>query len=334
MLKMRSVKKVAIFLASIPRDKAIEIMKCFTIQTVEKVASEIRSIGSIDENMQKLVFEELAEKIRAGVNPMGGEDVAWQLIAGVVGDDEAGRLLDRAQPKKPKPFSSLSSVGAQDLATILTNEKSSTTAIILSFLSPKKAGEVLGFLDEDKRDDIVVRLAQNREADRDVVERIERIFISKVSSSIREEEAEKNVLGGPEYVAEMFQAVDKVLEEELMTSVQEESSELADQIRDLMFTFEDISRLSDVDVQKVLREVQTESLVVALRGASNAVRDKFTTNLSKRARENLNDEMELLGKVKKSEIEAERRGIVAVVRGLESAGEVSISIGDDEDVYI
>ena len=333
-MKMRSVKKVAVFLTSIPRDKAIEIMKCFTIGTMEKVVSEIRSLGPVDEGMQKVVFEEFAEKIQSGISPMGGEDVAWQLIAGCVGEEEAERLLDRAKPKKPKPFSSLASVGAHDLATILANEKSSTTAIILSFLSPKKSGEVLAFLDEDKRDDIVIRLAQNREADHDVVERIEKIFISKLSSSIKEGEAEKNILGGPEYVAEMFQAVDKVLEEELMTSVQEESSELADQIRDLMFTFEDIAKLSDVDVQKILREVQTENLVIALRGASNSVVEKFTSNLSKRARENLSDEMELLGKVKKSEIETERRGVVAVVRGLETAGEITISIGDEDDVYI
>ncbi len=334
-LKMRTAKKLAIFFTSIPREKAVSIMKHFSMQTMELIASEIRSLGTVPSEVQGTVFQEISEKLVEGVGPVGGEEVARNLLMGVVGEEEARRLLERAKPKKPKPFSTITGVSGQDLATILSNEQASTAAIILGFFPPKKVAEVLSFLDDEVRSDIIVRLAQNREADNEIIERIEEIFVQKVTSSISPaDEEERNNLGGPEYVAELFQNVDKQLEEELMGAVQEESPELADKIRELMFKFEDIVKLSDVDVQKVLREVPTDKLVIALRGATPEVYNKFTGNLSKRAKENLQEELNLLGKLKKSQIENERKAIVAVVRALEAAGEIQISGGGDEDVYV
>jgi flagellar motor switch protein FliG len=302
---------------------------------MELVASEIRSLGTIPQEVQSEVFQEISGRLVQGVDPAGGEDVAWQILNGVIGEEEAKKLLDRAKPRKPKPFSSISNVSGQDLATILSNEQSATAAIILSFFPPKKVGEVLSFLEEEVREEIIVRLALDKDADNEVVERIEEIFVEKVTSSVSQtEEDERTNLGGPEFVAELFQGVEKSMEEELISSIQEESPELADKIKDLMFTFEDIVKLTDVDVQKVLREIPTDKLVLALRGASKDVYDKFTGNLSKRARENLEEEMELMGKVKKSEVENEQKAIVGVIRALEAAGEITIATGDDEDVYV
>ncbi len=333
-LKMRTAKKLAIFFTSIPREKAVGIMKHFSIKSMESIASEIRSIGVIPSEVQATVFQEISEKLMEGVNPSGGEDVAKSILMGVIGEEETKKLLERAKPKKPKPFSTLSNVSGQDLATILSNEQSSTAAIILGFFPPKKVAEVLGFLEEEMREDIIVRLAQNKEADNEIVERIEEIFVQKVSTSVNPMEEERSNLGGPDYVAELFQNVDKQVEEELMGAIQEESPELADKIRDLMFKFEDIVKLSDVDVQKILREIPTDKLVLALKGAPKDIFDKFSNNLSKRARENLQEELNLLGKLKKSQIEAERKGIVGVVRALEAAGEISVAAGGEEDVYV
>jgi flagellar motor switch protein FliG len=334
-LKMRTAKKLAIFFTSIPRDKAIAIMKSFSVKSMEVVAAEIRSLGSIPPEVQSEVFEEVASKLTQGVDPIGGEEVARHILNGVVGEEEARRLLERAKPRKPKPFSSITNVSGQDLATILSNEQPATAAIILSFFPPKKVGEVLSFLDQEMRDEIAVRLAQNREADNEVVERIEEVFVEKVTSSINPtDEEERSNLGGPEFVADMFQGVDKQLEEELLSTIQQESPELADKIRDLMFTFDDIVKLSDIDVQKVLREIPTDKLVIALRGTKQDVADKFMNNLSKRAKENLQEEMALLGKMKKSEVENERKAIVGIVRALEAAGEITVAAGEDEDIYV
>lgn len=333
-LKMRTAKKLAIFFTSIPREKAISILKHFSMKSMEAIASEIRSLGVIPSEVQATVFQEISEKLVEGVNPTGGEDVARNILNGVIGEEETARLLERAKPKKAKPFAALANVSAQDLATILSNEQGATAAIILGFFPPKKVAEVLAFLDEEMRQDVIVRLAQDKEADNEIVERIEEIFVQKVSTSVNPVDEERSNLGGPDYVAELFQNVDKQLEEELMGAVQEESAELADKIRELMFKFEDIVTLSDPDVQKVLREVPSDKLVIALRGAQKEIFDKFMNNLSKRARENIQEEMALLGRLKKSQIEAERKMIVGVVRALEAAGEITVVVGEEEDVYV
>lgn len=334
--KMRTARKLAIFFASIPTDKAIEVMKYFRVSTMEALTAEIRSLGAIDQEVQEAVFCEISEKISQGVkHSAGGDEVAKAILAGVVGEEEAAKMLERSKPKRPKPFSTLTGVGAQDLATILSNEQPATVAIVLSFFPPKKSGEIMSYLDENMRDEIIVRLAKDSEADLDIVERIERMLVEKVSSSINtNEEEERSNLGGPSFVAELFQGVDKSLEEELMTSLQEDTPELADQVRDLMFTFEDLGKLGDQDIQKVLREVSTSQLVIALRGADPEVLERITSNLSKRARENLEEEMELTGKLKKSEVEAERKAIVAVVRTLEASGELQLNATEEEDVYV
>jgi flagellar motor switch protein FliG len=334
-LQMRTAKKLAIFFTTIPREKAIEILKHFSVKNMELIASEIRSIGPISQEMQAEVFQEVSERLAQGVNPVGGEEVAHGILSGVVGEEEARKLMERAKPRKPAPFSTIQNVKGQDLATILSNEQSATASIILSYFSPKKVAEILSYLDEEKREEIVVRLAMQNDADYEIVERIEEIFVEKVTSSISStDDGERKSTGGPDFVAEIFQNIDKNLEEEMMTTLQDESPELADQIRDLMFTFEDVKRLSDPDIQKVLREIPSEKLVIALRGSSQEVIDKFLKNLSKRAQENLMEEMDLMGKMKKSEIEGERKAIVSTIRALEAAGTITVSTGGDDDVYV
>lgn len=334
-LQMRTAKKLAIFFTTIPRDKSIDILKHFSVKNMELIASEIRSLGTVSNEMQGDVFQEVSERLAQGVNPTGGEDVAQSILNGVVGEEEARRLMERAKPRKPAPFSTIQNVKGQDLATILSNEQCATASIILSFFPPKKVAEVLSYLDEGIREEVIVRLARQNDADFEIVERIEEIFVEKVTSSTNSmDDGERKSTGGPDFVAEIFQNIDKGMEEEMMTSLQDESAELADQIRDLMFTFEDVKRLGDPDIQKVLREVPSEKLVIALRGSSQEVIDKFLKNLSKRAQENLQEEMELMGKVKKSEIEVERKAIVSTIRALEAAGTITVSTGGDEDVYV
>jgi len=132
----------------------------------------------------------------------------------------------------------------------------------------------------------------------------------------------------------MFQFIDRDVEESLIETLNEISKETADEVKDLMFTFEDIGALTDQDIQKLLREVPMEKLQVALRGVPQAIFDKITKNLSKRARENLIEEMDLSGKIKRKEVEAEQRSVVAAIRALEAAGEIELSSGGEEDTYL
>ncbi len=340
--KERTVaQKLAIILATLGRENqksVVSIMKMLSPATIEKVAMELRALGEIKDEQQREVFQEFAGVLSNGLKPSGGEEVTRLLLTSAMGESGASEMLEKV--KKAQAFSSIANVGGQDLATILGKEQPSTAALILSFLAPKKTAEIMTFLDKEFREEIIVRLAKKRTADADVVERIEKIFVSKVSSLAspagQGEQKQQSSLGGPSYVAEIFQNIERTVEEELIGSIQQSSEELANQVRDLMFTFEDISKLSDQDMQKVVREVPMDKLVIALRGAKPELSEKFVNSLSKRARQNLSEEMELMGKMKLSDIEAERRKIVQIIRSLDAAGEIQIAKkgGEAADEYV
>ncbi len=328
------ITKAAVFLATIPQKKAIAIMKNLSLQTVEKLATEIKSLGVIDNELQSSVRDEFSERFCTGLNAMGGEILAKKLISQAVSPNDAKQILNKIQTQKDAPFSALKNISNSEIARALSSEKNPTIALILSHLKPQKVAQIISTFDEEKRGEIIIFLAEKREADPEIISLIEEMFVKKLDHTNNSNNSKNNSsLAGPEFIAELLQNVDKAIEEELMISVQTKSLDLAEQIRDLMFTFNDVANMSDRDLQKVLREIQPETLAVALRGAPTEVNDKFMNNLSKRAKEGIAEEMELLGKVKRSDVENEQKAIINAIRDLEAAGEITISTGDD-DAYI
>ena len=331
-----AVRKVAIILASIDRPDAVKIMRLMQPETVKKVTAEIRALGEITPEMQRFAFDQMADMINLGINPVGGDNLARTLLEEVVGDQkEAAQILDKATEDRSHAFSAITRVNGKDLANVLSKEQPSTAAIILAFMPVKKAAEVMTYFDEDFREEIIGRLAQRRHADPAIVSRIEQIFVDKVISLLHTmKDSDTEFLGGPNFVADMFQYIDKEIQDNLLDALQAISKETADEVKDLMFTFEDIVSLQDSDIQKLLREVPMDKLQIALRGTSEEIFDKITNNLSKRARENLIEEMELSGKIKKKDVEVEQRNIVASIRALEASGEIQLSAVGEDDAFI
>ncbi len=328
--------KIAVVIASMDNETSVKILKHLPPQHVQQITAEVRSLGEITPQMLETAYNELSGMLREGINRVGGHELARKLLQEVVGDEaQASEMLEEASSDRAHAFSAIRKVNGKDLANLLSKEQPSTAAIILAFMPSKKAGEVMMSFDEDFREEIITRLAQRRMADPQIVERIERIFMDKVISLLHTmKESENDFLGGPQFVADMFQHVDRDVEETLMETLTEVSKDVAEEIRDLMFTFEDITKLTDQDIQKVLREVPMDKLQIALRGVPEEIFEKITNNLSKRAKENLIEEMELSGKIKRKEVEAEQRSIVATIRALEAAGEIEISAGGDDDAYL
>ncbi len=332
--KLTISRKLAIIIACLPEVKSVEILKLLSTAAVQKIAYELRQLGTIEASLQFEAFQELASKLGVGRESVaGGEEYTQSLLTEALGESKAATMLAKA--KKAHSFAVIADVSGQDLATILSKEQPSTSALILGFLKPAKTAEVLYYLDTELREEVIVRLARRRKADHEIVERVEEIFVEKVASIIQtDSQEEQATLGGADYVAELFQNIDKETEEELMNAIAEDSEDLAEEVRDLMFTFDDIAKLDNMDLQKVLREVAMDKLVIALRGAKQEISDKFLDNLSKRAKDNLTEEMELMGKIKMSEVEAERRKIVGIIRALGDSGEISLGTGGEEDEYV
>lgn len=333
---LSSLRKVAIVVSSLDRPDAVAILRTLPPKFVRAVAAEIKMMDEVTPRQREAAFRDLAEALDDGVNRPGGERLARALLADLVSDDqEVDETLKLAVGENTHNFGTIANINGKDLANILCKEQPSTVAIILSFMQPKKAAEIMGCFDDEFRNAIIVRLAEKRHADPQIITRIKEIFVDKVISLLHtSKDGESDFLGGPEFVAEMFQHTERSLEEELMAEIENLNEETAEHIRDLMFTFEDICKLSDPDIQRVLREVPSNTLVVALRGVPEDIMDKILGNLSKRAAENLREEMEMMGRVKLKDVENEQRNVVATIRNLEAAGEITISQGAAEDVYV
>lgn len=327
-----SLRKAAVILASLDRKQASAILKAIEPEAVQALISQIHELGEIMPEEREAAFAEFATRLNRGVNPRGGADVARALLQEVVSDPKKRAVMEK---ESRQAFSAILEVSDVDLAAILSKEQPSVAAMIVGFMPPKKTAGILSHLPVEVRGQIIARLANSRTSDPEIVARIEKIFVEKVVSVIHTSSGEKgNALGGPKYVADIFQHVEQSVEEEMLKSIQDEAPERADEVRDLLFTFEDIVRLRDQDIQKVLRQVSLDKLVIALKGVSGPTQEKLTRNLSKHAQESMEEEMGLLGKVKLSEVEAEQRSIVTIIRGLEAAGELSLRSDGKEETYV
>ncbi len=324
-------RKVAIVLTSLERSVAANILRAMSPKCVRLITAEIRNLGDISAEMRDQAYRDVAKRLQLGVSPSGGEDVARALLQEVVGDrEEADQLLAKALDEHSHAFSSIIKVDGKDLAAILRKEQPAAVSIILSFMPPQKSAEILPCFDPEYRREIVTRLARPRTADPAMVRRIESIFVDKVISLLHTNEYEENnTLGGPGFVAKIMYHLDHQQEEEMMACISSYSTELAEEIRERMFTFDDIARLSDQAIQRVLREVSVNSLVIALRGSTKEIHARIAGNLSKNARDNLEEELKLLGKVRRKDVDTEQRNIANLIRGLEQSG--AIVIGDSQD---
>jgi flagellar motor switch protein FliG len=225
----------------------------------------------------------------------------------------------------------LSGVHADQIAGVLAREQPAVIAIVLRYLSADKAGEVIGLLPSEVRKKVVVFLCTAATPSPEVVGRIEAYLSTRLGQGKRSHKVDEN--NKLEVVTNILQSVDRSVEEELLTAIDDSSETLGNTIRDKLFTFEDIVKLNDVAMRRILQEVDTAGLAIALRSASIDLREKFFRNMSKRSAEALKEEMQFSQKVKLSDVEAKQKEVVNIIRGLDAQGQ--ISIGEEKaDEYV
>ena len=326
------LRKAAVILATLERSQAVAILQALPSDLVSSIVDEIRSLGSVDPAEQDEAFTELAHRLEGPRAPRGGDEVAQQLLLEAMGSERASEMLGQ---QSPSLLDAIERVPIERIADLLKHELPAVTATILAFLPPDKTATILGHLDEKLKQTVVQRLSVQRSPQPEVIEHIERVFIERVLSMESDTQSEHPPeLGGARFVADVLKNVDPSTEETLFNAVKEVSDEQASEIRKLMFTFEDVAELQDEDVQKALRQINLEQLVVALRGASDAVAQKLTQNLSKRAQEAMEEEAQMLGKVKRKDAEAQQENIVDLLRQLEADGEITLRSDGADDGYV
>jgi flagellar motor switch protein FliG len=326
------VRKAAILLMSMPDNLAAQLLTKLDPKQVEAVSIEIAKISNISGDEQEQVIQEFGN---ANPNALsgrsGGLEVAKNLVEQALGKGANTTLDNVRQSIEALPFGFLQKVDSQNLLTFIIDEHPQTIALILSHVPPSQAADILSGLPPDQQLPVIRRIATMGQTSPEIIREVEKGLENRMSSLMNQQFENA---GGVETVAEILNVVDRATERALLENLAQEDSGLVDEIRRLMFVFEDIAKLSDRDIQNLLKNVESSQWAMALKGASDELKDKILKNMSKRAADLLKEEMDYLGPVRLSNVEQMQQQIVDVVRRLEDMGEITTHAAEEEVQFI
>jgi flagellar motor switch protein FliG len=288
---------------------------------VEAVTIEIAKLGAIGGDEQTSIIHAFAEANPNAVGSAGGLDVAEKLVERALGKNASGTMDAVRRQIEALPFGFLQRVDSQNLLTFIIDEHPQTIALILSHLRPAQAAEIIAGLPSERQLSVIRRIATMQQTNPEIIKEVER-GLERRMAAVMSQQFEK--AGGVPSVAEILNVTDRATERNLLENLAQEDPDLVEEIRRLMFVFDDIMKLSDKDVQAVLKNVENSQWAMALKKASEELKAKILGNLSTRAADMLREEMDYLGPVKLSEVERVQQQIVDVIRKLEDAGELAI----------
>jgi len=331
---LSGLKKAAILMVSLPQQLAAKIMAAFDRETIELISKEIAQIDDITKEERISVLEEFYQLSMARQYlDQGGMEYARSLLEESLSPGEAAEILAAVQQAiASTPFSFLQKTESENLLTFIQDEHPQTVAVILAHLNPQKAAEVLAGLPAKIQIEVVRRIANMEQTSPEIIREVEQGLEHRFANIVSQK-FEK--AGGVNAIAEMLNLTDRATEKGVLESLEEEDPDLAEQIRRLMFVFEDIMLVNDKGIQAVLKEVDNQELALALKGASEELKEKVFRNMSERAARLIQEEMEFMGPVRISDVEAAQQKVVDAVRRLEDAGEVIVSgRGGEEEIIV
>lgn len=329
---LTGTQKAAMLLLQLGRERAARVMAQLDVAEIEELTAEIMRLDRVDQTLADEVVEEFYSASMIGPGVGGGLGLATQLLEGALGRDEAAGMIERLQTSMAgQPFEFLQHADARQVLSLLNGEHPQAVALVLAHLRPEHASAIMAGLTSELQSEVAHRIALMERASPDVVQVIAESMQRKASAVLTPNEL--SAVGGVQPLVEIINRADPTTEKLILEGLQSRDEALADEVRSRMFVFGDIVLLEDRAMQLVLRQVETNELSVALKGATPEVRDKTLRNLSERARENLEEEIELLGPVRLSQVEEARAGIVQVIRRLEESGQIVIR-REGEDEYV
>ena len=326
------VRKAAVLLMSLPTEQAALLMAKLDRKQVEAVSIEIAQTRSVTGDEQELAIEDF---VSANPNALSAQSGGLQFVENLVGralGKEAGATLDNVrQSIEALPFGFLSKVDSQNLLTFIIDEHPQTIALILSHVPPAQASDIISGLPTDRQLSVIRRIATMGQTSPEIISEVEKGLENRMASVMSQQFENA---GGVPSVAEILNVIDRATERSLLENLAQEDPDLVEEIRRLMFVFDDIGKFADRDIQTVLKNVESSQWAMALKGASDDLKEKVLNNMSKRAADMLREEMEYLGPVRASAVEQVQQQIVDTVRRLEDAGEIVIHGDDEEERFI
>ncbi len=321
---LKGTIKAAILLLSLPRESAATVLSSLDEEMVEEITREIAQIDMVDASLRGKVVEEFYSLALARQYvQQGGILYAKALLDKALPGDQASKILKVIEHQVYQaPFAFLAKTEGENLLTFIQDEHPQTIALILSHLAPNKSAEIMAGLPAAKQVEVVSRIANMDNTNPEVIKEVEKGLEMRLSGVVSQTFQK---VGGVEAVAEILNLADRSTEKGIIEALESEDPDLVEQIRRLMFVFEDVMLVDDKGIQIVLKEIENDELSLALKTASPDLRDKMFRNMSERAAQLIQEEMEYMGPVRVSDVENAQQKIVDVVRRLEDAGEIIIS---------
>ena len=331
---LKGFDKAAILINYLGKDAVKILLKRMEDVDIRKLINIVGKYRVVPVHVTKRVLEEYYEMISESEEYIFSESVSSkETIMDAVGEERARGILGglNISSGSSRSLESLEMVDAKSLATFLVNEHPQTISVILAHLEPEKKGEVLKRLPEALQAEVVLRMANLEHVDPELIGEIDRVLKNQLSNTATVEQAS---LGGVQPVAEMLNVMDKGTETSIMSRLEEKDPLLAEEIRKLMFVFDDIVKIDDRGIQTLLKEVPNDKLLLALKTASEDIRGKIFKNISQRAAEMLREDLGNMGPSRLSDVESAQQEIVNAARRLEAEGKILIARGGSEDAMV
>jgi flagellar motor switch protein FliG len=325
-------EKSAILLMSLGEEQAGKLFALLDDEEIKEISQVMAGLGTVSSNIVERLFVEFAEQVSSTGSLVGSMDSTERLLTKVLGGDRVNDIMEEIRgPAGRTMWDKLANVNEQVLANYLKNEYPQTVAVILGKIGQAHAGKVLSILPENFAMEVVMRMLRMEAVNKEIEKDVERVLRTEFMSNL----ARTNRRDSHEMMAEIFNHLDRATESRFLSALEERNKDSAEKIRSLMFTFEDLARIDPAGVQTLLRAVDKDKLTIALKGASEELKDLFFSNMSERAAKLLREDMQSLGPMRLKDVEDAQTAMVTAAKDLSDRGELVIggSGGDDQLVY-
>lgn len=322
--KLTRQQKLAVFLIVVGPEAAAEVLRHFEDPEVETLCREMSQFSMVPETVQKQALEEFTDLVaQSATSLIGGLPYAQRTLEIAKGDYRASSIMGRVGPvgTSVEVIKDISEMEGRQIFNLIKAEQPQTLAFVLSYLESQKAAEVFSLLSPELREEVIERLGTIESTSLDLVGKIARSLGKHFDVKAR---PTFHRSGGVRAVAGLLNQLDKEMSKALLARVEDRNSQLGAAIRKKLFSFEDLNRLQPADLQRILREVDMSGLATAMKSASETLREKICTALSKRAAEGLREEIDLLGAVRLKDVEAAQDAVIQTVRRLEEEGQITL----------
>lgn len=333
-MELTNREKAAILMISLGKEYSAKVYKHLTNEEIEKITLSITGLDRFDSDIKEEVINEFHDMcVAQKYISEGGLDYAREVLVAAMGEEEADRLLGKISSSlQVRPFDFIRRADTKHIFNFIQNEHPQTIALVMSYLDPKQCGPILAELPMEKQIEIVMRLATMGVVSPEYIKEAERILEHKLSSIGLQNDSE---IGGIDSIVQILNSVDRSTEKAILEKLETEDAELAEEIHRKMFVFEDVTKLTNQAVQRVLKDVDNDLLAIALKGTSSEIADKIFSNVSSRLKETLKENMDYMGPVRVRDVEEAQQKIVNIIRRLEETGEIQVARGGGgEDAFI